>query len=243
VIVGPDQFPPGDPTLTLGALSMSPDGERIAFQRYSGQGGYQIWVSTVRAAGTPVLLASNLFYEDGPSWSPDGGSIAFLVRTNKLTSALAIKRIGTDGDPQIVVPSTPELGMRPQWSPDGSWILVETNEGVDIVSPDGKQKRRISEETWMASTWAEDNKHVYVIREAEKPRHYALTSLDVDTREERVINPDLGPLPHASQPIRGLTRSGRGTIATSVATARSDIWVMDNFVSPPRLLERLLPWK
>jgi eukaryotic-like serine/threonine-protein kinase len=243
VVVGPDQFPLGDPTLTLGALSMSPDGERVAFQRYSGASGYQIWISTLRAAGTPVLLASNLFYEDGPTWSPDGGSIAFLVRTKKLTSALAIKRIGTDGEPEIVVPSTPELGMRPQWSPDGKWIVVETSEGVDIVTPDGKQTRRISEETWLASAWAPDSKHIYVIREADKLRHYALTSVAIDSREERVINPDLGPIPHASQPIRGLTLSGRGTIATSVATARSDIWVMDDFVGPRPLLDRLLHWR
>ena len=238
VVVGPDQFPPGDATLALGSLAMSPDGERVAYQRYSEARGYQIWISTVRAAGTPVLLASSFRYQDAPTWSPDGGSIAFLMRTKELISALAIKRLGTDAAPDIIVPSTPSLGMRPQWSPDGKWLIVETGESVDVVSPDGKQHRRISEEFWLASAWAADSKHVYVLREADKLRHYALTSIDVDTREERVINPDLGPIPHASQPIRGLTLSGRGTIATSVATARSDIWVMDAFDNPSGVLDR-----
>jgi Tol biopolymer transport system component len=190
-----------------------------------------------------VLLAGTLFYQDAPTWSPDGGSLAFVARTKGLTSALAVMRVGSGAAPEIILPSTPEIGLRPQWSPDGKWISVETSEGMMIVSPDGKQKRLISEEFLMASAWAADTKHIYILREADKLRHYALSSLDIDTREERVINPDLGPIPHASQPIRGLTLSGRGTIATSVATARSDIWVMDNFVSPPGILDRWLPWR
>jgi Tol biopolymer transport system component len=243
VVVGPEQFSAGDATLALGSLAMSPDGERVAYQRYSAGSGYQIWISTVRAAGPPVLLAGTLFYQDAPTWSPDGGSLAFVARTKGLTSALAVMRVGSGAAPEIILPSTPEIGLRPQWSPDGKWISVETSEGMMIVSPDGKQKRLISEEFLMASAWAADTKHIYILREADKLRHYALSSLDIDTREERVINPDLGPIPHASQPIRGLTLSGRGTIATSVATARSDIWVMDNFVSPPGILDRWLPWR
>ena len=95
----------------------------------------------------------------------------------------------------------------------------------------------------LASTWAADSRHVYVLREADKLRHFALTSIDINTNEERVINPDLGPIPHASQPIRGLTLSGAGTVSTSIAAARSDIWVMDDFIAPTGLLDRLRLWK
>jgi len=84
---------------------------------------------------------------------------------------------------------------------------------------------------------------VYVLREADKLRHYALTSIDIETLAERVINPDLGSIPHAFQPIRGLTLSGRGTLTTSVATARSEIWVMDGFAQPKTLLDRLFAWR
>jgi hypothetical protein len=32
-------------------------------------------------------------------------------------------------------------------------------------------------------------------------------------------------------------------VSTSIAAARSDIWVMDDFIAPKGLLDRLLPWK
>ncbi|HKE85278.1 MAG TPA: protein kinase [Vicinamibacterales bacterium] len=242
VVVSPDQFPQGDSTLALGALSISPDGERVAYQRYS-EAGYQIWISTVRAAGPPVLLTSGLFYQDGPTWSPDGGSIAFIMRNQQYFSGMGTVRVGSGAAPTVLLANVAALGLRPQWSPDGRWIVCDTDEGAVIVSPDGKQKRVISEEFWLASAWAADSKHVYVLREADKLRHYALTSIDIDTLAERVINPDLGPIPHASQPIRGLTLSGPGTLTTSIATARSDIWVMDNSAPPRGILDRLLPWK
>jgi Tol biopolymer transport system component len=238
VVVAPDQFPSGDATLALGALAMSPDGERVAYQRYS-PAGYRIWISTVRTAGTPVLLGPDSLYQDAPTWSPDGSTVAFLARTKDQDAALMTVRVGTDRPPAILPTDSPSLGMRPQWSPDGKWIAVQTGEGVYIVSPDGKQKRKITDDFWLASTWAPDSKQVYVVREADKLRHYELTSLDIETGQERVINGDLGPIPHASQPIRGLTLSGPGTLTTSVASARSDIWVMDEFFTPRGLFDRL----
>jgi Tol biopolymer transport system component len=210
VIVDPEQFPQGDTTLALGALAMSPDGERVAYQRYSENGGYRIWISTVRAAGPPVPLTTGLFYEDAPTWSPDGASIAFIMRNKEYVSGLAVMRVGSGAEPNVLLPNVPTLGVRPQWSPDGKWIVCDTTEGVMIVSPDGKEKRIVNEEFMLASTWAADSRHVYVLREADKLRHFALTSIDINTNEERVINPDLGPIPHASQPIRGLTLSGAG---------------------------------
>jgi len=197
----------------------------------------------VRAAGPPVPLTTGLFYEDAPTWSPDGASIAFIMRNKEYVSGLAVMRVGSGAEPNVLLPNVPTLGVRPQWSPDGKWIVCDTTEGVMIVSPDGKEKRIVNEEFMLASTWAADSRHVYVLREADKLRHFALTSIDINTNEERVINPDLGPIPHASQPIRGLTLSGAGTVSTSIAAARSDIWVMDDFIAPKGLLDRLRLWK
>jgi Tol biopolymer transport system component len=240
-VVGPEQFQSG-PTFALGALSFSPDGERIAYQRYGGGAAYQIWVSTLAAAGPPVLLASGLFYMDGPSWSPDGSSVAFTMRNKDQTSALAIARVGAGGQLERVLSDVATLGLRPQWSPDGRWIVSDIPEGVIIVSPDGTHRKTVSQDSWIASTWARDSHNLYFLKEGDKLRHYALSSVNIDTLVETVINPDLGPIPHVSQAIRGLTLTGSNTIVTSVASARSDIWVVDGLTPSRTILSRLLPW-
>ena len=92
-IVGRNQFP-DDQTLALGAPALSPKGDRIAYQRYAERSGYQIWVSTVAAAGPPVQLTSGSLYQDAPTWSPDGSTIAFMHRTKDNVSVLAKARVG-----------------------------------------------------------------------------------------------------------------------------------------------------
>jgi len=238
-IVGRDQFP-DDQTLALGSPALSPKGDRIAYQRYAERSGYRIWVSTVAAAGPPVQLTSGSLYQDAPAWSPDGSTIAYVHGAGLDMTALATARVGAVDQPTIVLSDGPTLWSRPKWSPDGRWIVIDTSDGLVIVTPQGKDSRVISPETWIAYAWSADSRQVYGLREADRPRHYALTVVDIDTMKERVINPEVGVIPLASQPIRGLSLVGAGSLVTSVASARSDIWMAEGLERARRtLLSRL----
>ena len=52
----------------------------------------------------------------------------------------------------------------------------------------------------------------------------------------RVLNADLGPIPIANQPIRGFSFAKDSGFLTSLASARSDIWLLEGFeMTRPRL--------
>jgi Tol biopolymer transport system component len=240
-IVTPEQFP-GGTTIALGAPALAPDGQRIAFQRYAEDGGYQLFVSTVAGAGTPVPLTRPSRYQDAPAWSPDGEWIAFLERVGNEIS-LARVRVGTGQPPEVVLPGLPRLGSRAKWSPDGRLIACDTTDGLMVVSADGKDSRLLSEDSWIAFTWSRDGREIYGLRESdERPRHYMLAALDSESGRERIINPDVGVIPPAWQPLRGLEAIGDGTLLTSVARARSDIWLMEGFAGLASTLRGRWPW-
>jgi Tol biopolymer transport system component len=240
-VVGAAQFP-DDATITLGAPAMSPRGDRIAYQRYGEKSGYQIWLSNVTAGGPPVPLATGLLYQDAPTWSPDGTQIAFVGRNKGTRSGLMRARIGGTDPPTMILPTVPALTSRPAWSPDGAWIACQTPEGLVIVRPDGTGKRTISPEGWIAFGWDVNGRRIVGLREADRPRHFALVSLDIESGTERVLNPDLGVIPPASQPIRGLAVLDGGLLVTSIASARSDISLGEGFAAPAvTWWSRLLP--
>jgi TolB protein len=58
-------------------LSLSPDGERIAFHLASPT-GYQIWTSDVNGQRRRLIAADPDHLYFGTSWSPDGGSILYV---------------------------------------------------------------------------------------------------------------------------------------------------------------------
>jgi Tol biopolymer transport system component/tRNA A-37 threonylcarbamoyl transferase component Bud32 len=238
LIVGPDQFP-GETTLALGSPALSPNGQQIAYQRYADKGGYQIWLSNTAGAGRPVLLVPGSFYQDAPSWSPNGEWIAYVERTKGAVAGLAKARVGAGGPSQMILPDV-IIGSRPVWSPDGQWIVADTSAGLTIVRPDGKEPRLLSQENWLTFTWAADSRRLLGLRQADdRVRHYALAEIDVASGTERLLAPDLGAMPQALQGIRGLTIASDRTLATSIASARSDIWMVEGFDRPPSLLRRL----
>jgi Tol biopolymer transport system component len=227
-VVTADMFP-NDPTWALGAIAVSPDGTRVAYQRLGERSGYDIWMSTMAAAGPPVPVVAapgtmNLgdTASDAPSWSPDGAWLAL-----RFQGKLVKRRVGSNAD--VVLSSNTLPLTRLDWSPDGRAIVYMSSEGLAVVPAGGGPARVISEEPWFGYVWSSDSRRVIGVREANTARHFMLVAIDPATGQERILNPDLGVIPPASQPIRGLARMGPDAVVTSIARARSDIWMLEGF--------------
>ena len=89
-------------------------------------------------------------------------------------------------------------------------------------------------------TWAPDSRHVFALAESEVVGHFALVEIDAITKQTRVLNPDLGSIPVANQPIRGFSYLPGQGFLTSLASARSDIWLLDGFQPPTGWIGRIL---
>jgi TolB protein len=233
----------GVPSMALGSLAFSPDGKRLAFQRFDitvarAFGGPRIWVSSV-SGGMPVPLGGSVGYQDAPAWSPDGEWVAFIAgRTGEWS--LAKTRVG-GGAPVTLKSGIPPFVARPQWSPDGRWIVCETSDGLTIVSADGNSSRVLSDPGWLAYGWAVDSRRIHGLRSTDDRHHFMLVTVDVLTGIERVINENLGTIPPANQPIRGFSRLRDGGFLTSIARVRSDIYLVEGFRLPRSFWQRLSP--
>ena len=221
-------------SMAIGALAFSPDGTKLAFQRADAAserdhtGGSRLWVTSV-AGGKPVVLSGDATFQDAPTWSPDGAWVAYLARQGE---GLALEKVQVGGRAApitLIKAGIPPFIARPQWSPDGNAILCETFDGLAIVAADGARSRVVGEPGWLAYAWDTDGRRIYGLRPTDDEHHLMLVSLDAQTGVTRVINPNLGTVPQALQPIRGFSRlQGRGFL-TSIARVRSDIYLIEGF--------------
>ena len=244
-LLPPDAFK--DKTLALGGLSLSPDGNSIAYQRFGSETGYRVMATT---SAWTLSSAEGAVYQGGPAWSPTGDRFAFLERrknTEKDLGSLVVAGVVADVPPKVVDTSAWEVSSQVKWSPDGQWLLCHSaEEGLVILKPDesNKNKKVISTEKWIAYEWAADSARVYGLRESDsRLGHYMLAEVNIQNGAERTINSDLGPVPPTIQPIRGLARGPKGILVTSVANVRSQILYVDNFSLPRSWFERLRRWR
>ena len=107
-----------DPAREL-AMSWSPDGSQLAFQRSSDEDS-STELYLVNADGSVLTNLTRSPGEDwSPAWSPDGNEIAFYA-DGAQGMALYTMDISKDLEP-IIIPGT-QMGAWPSWSPDGTKI-------------------------------------------------------------------------------------------------------------------------
>ncbi|MCY4113321.1 MAG: PQQ-binding-like beta-propeller repeat protein [Chloroflexi bacterium] len=131
------------------AASVSPDATRVAYSTFEGieqeerydlldADAYEIGVLEIDG-GQRTALTANQRYDDYPTWSPDGSSVAYIQWD--FESGYGLATVGTDGSPARVLVSGHVLPreatdrQRPVWSPDGGRIAFVGFEGTKARGP------------------------------------------------------------------------------------------------------------
>jgi hypothetical protein len=154
-------------------------------------------------------------------------------------------RVGARTPPELLAQDMRANGQL-QWSPDGAWIAYNASGGLSIVSPDAKSRRIVDEQSWMAFSWSVDSQRLFGIRQSDDFKHLTFSSIEISSGKERVLGPDILPLPVAFQPVRGFTRVSPTTFIASIARVRSDVWLLQGFDAQTSLRDRLgalLSWR
>jgi Tol biopolymer transport system component len=106
------------------SIALSPDGRRLAVGVGSGA-ALNIWIKQLdRGPSTRLTFGGQ---DRRPFWSPDGRTVAYIRDSNN-TSAVYARPADGGGQDRLLV-RLDRLIQEGEWSHDGRWILVRTDNG------------------------------------------------------------------------------------------------------------------
>ncbi len=173
----------------------SPDGEQIAFLTIRSDFLHDRYDATLRVmnarGGDAHVVASGIRDLHAPSWSPDGRTLAFIVKVGKQKPE--IYTVSAAGGTPTEITHAPNGVEQFAWSPDGGTVAYVTPD----ESPINAQDRRIHHDLF---TIHNDG---YLITEPPVPSHIWLLSLK--SNESRQLTRGPSSVLEEAPPIGGGT--------------------------------------
>jgi Tol biopolymer transport system component len=134
--------------------ALSPDGNQIAFTKVTSGGTEQLFV--IRSDGTHLRLLTRMHphtsaTDAGPSWAPDGRSIAFFSSRDEIPglrswSLFSVSLPARHVSP--IIPGATNNDLGPNWAPDGAKLVFIRTFGIGdyriyTVNRDGSGEQEI----------------------------------------------------------------------------------------------------
>jgi Tol biopolymer transport system component len=128
----------------VGAFSLSPDGDKVAFWRALNSGETAVMVANMDGSDERVLASRKKpEFIDRPAWSPDGSMIACITGVNARNGQASV--IGLDAatgeERRITDQKWDEFSGRMAWLPDGSGLIVSAPQIWQIPYPPGEARK------------------------------------------------------------------------------------------------------
>jgi serine/threonine protein kinase len=223
------------------APRLSPDGSRFTFLSGPPDAPFRLLLANASgsnptrldaATGTTTTLVGALSLS---SWSPDSQWITYGRRTGS-TYQLVKLRPGSSADPIVlteIAAANDPVGISfpvPVWSPAGDWIAYPKDEGLFLITPDGKTTRKLTARKLQTYGFAPDGHRLFgIYRDTTGKRaQWQLYVVDVKTGDDKLLAPI--DLPASADSIAGFSMHPDGSrFLTSIAKWPFDIWMMEGF--------------
>jgi Tol biopolymer transport system component len=150
--------------------SWSPDGTMIAFASDRDGDPNEIYVMGPDGSNQ-VRITDNPGIDEYPTWSPDSTRLAFHCTMGGVnpngTGDFEICVVNLDGTGLRRLTDTPGENTQPDWSPDGEWIVFESNRlgwpSLPSITPAGYDPEAFGdEEVWVMRSDGSDQRNVTV---------------------------------------------------------------------------------
>jgi len=200
----------------------------------NASGGHPVFLNELTGGAYPCM-----------SWSPDGQWVSYL-RSGRGKLELVKIRATPGAKPVTLTDATPSAFRGTQWSPAGDWILYPVlADGLDLISPDGKSRRRLTSRAFVAYNFSKDGTQVYGIFQnmTGEGAQWQLYSVNVNNGAEKFLAPVDFPASTAALAGFSIHPDGKRAL-TSIAKWPLQIWMLEGFAQPPprnwfaRLLHR-----
>ena len=163
------------------AMSWSPDGLQLAFQR-SAEEDSSTEIYMVNVDGSELTnLTRNSGDDWSPAWSPDGSQIAYYADGAEGMALYVLDLF--KGSAPAIIPGT-QMGAWPSWSPDGKQIVYRQefpgNDEIFVIDADGSNPINLTQHhaNDLSPDWSPDGKTI--IFESIRDGNYEIYAINPD---------------------------------------------------------------